>query len=323
MLNSQQLSKFIDKLKNYYDIVGPVQKKESAELFVDTISDFKELYWSDQVPFYPFKKYFLNQSEDMINYQNKRVRKILSTEKPTAILGMGVLDLRALGMWDLVFTHDFYYQQRRSKTLVIGASKIPVNKQEFKTFTEQFEENVLEHLNFDLFIEQRGSEYQLLVGSRLGQDVLDRADISDYEHVQFAGFIREEGKDAKMLDLYQKVKNSADAPVWEELGRRCYACGKCSLVCPTCYCFDFYDVVGLNHTKKIRQWGSCFYPEFSQVAGGNKFLDTISKRIFYWYYHKFVAIPEKYSVPGCVSCLRCVKVCPAKIDLRETLNSLR
>jgi ferredoxin len=324
MITHQQFLQFIKTLKISYDVVGPVQDKDSKEVFIRPIDRPEDINWSGKIPFYPFKKYFLKPDENLFTYRHRRLHEPLAhTERSVALLGLNILDLRALMMFDLIFERDSYYQQRRLKNLLIGVSSVSLSKSEYQVFTEKFEEDFLEHLHFDIFFEKQGANrYRVFTGSRMGQKILNILEVEDYEHVQFVGPIQEEGKDERMLKLYDKVKNSADSPVWREQAKRCYACGKCSLVCPTCYCFDFYDVKGLEGGKKIRQWGSCFYPEFSQIAGGHQFLDSIAKRLFYWYYHKFVAIPEKYSVPGCVSCLRCAKVCPAGIDIRKVLAAL-
>lgn len=324
MITHKQFLKFIKTLKIGYNVLGPVRDSDSDEVFIKPIDKPEDIDWSGKIPLYSFKKHFFKPTEKMFKYKGPKLEEVpVYTERSVAILGLNMLDLRALGMYNLIFKRDSYYQKRRLKNLLIGVSSVALSKNDYQIFAENFEKNILEHLHFDIFFEKQDeNRYRIFTGSRTGQKVLNICEINNYEHVQFAGPIREEGKDTRMLALYEKVKNSKDNPIWKELAEKCYACGKCSMVCPTCYCFDVYDIKELSGGKKIRQWGSCFYPEFSQIAGGHKFLDTIAKRMFYWYYHKFVAIPEKYSIPGCVSCLRCVKVCPAGIDIRKVLESL-
>ena len=41
-----------------------------------------------------------------------------------------------------------------------------------------------------------------------------------------------------MADLLAK---SYDSLLWQATAARCYSCGSCNLVCPTCYCFEMVE----------------------------------------------------------------------------------
>ena len=126
-----------------------------------------------------------------------------------------------------------------------------------------------------------------------------------------------------MQELEKVFKNSANHKLWDELEKICIACGKCSLVCPTCFCFDTRDAPKEKSISRRRVWGNCFYPEFTAIAGGQDYTDTVKKKIQFWYEHKFVRIPAEYRIPGCVSCNRCTKVCPVGIDIVKNINRLK
>ena len=111
---------------------------------------------------------------------------------------------------------------------------------------------------------------------------------------------------------------------------KCIECGKCSLVCPTCFCYEVFDQPELekNTGTRQRRWSSCFYADFSEVAGPEsdkmkpKFLKNTKHRIRFWYEHKFVRCPDQFSVSGCVGCGRCSKVCPVGIDIKKVLQEI-
>jgi formate hydrogenlyase subunit 6/NADH:ubiquinone oxidoreductase subunit I len=130
-------------------------------------------------------------------------------------------------------------------------------------------------------------------------------------------------KDEVVKNLQTLVGKSFDHPVWKVLNERCIACGKCSIACPTCYCFDLVDTAHPDGASRDRVWGDCFYSEFTRIAGNYIFLKNPAEKLFFWYTHKFSRVPAQTGFPGCVGCRRCYEVCPVFIDIEETLADLK
>lgn len=123
----------------------------------------------------------------------------------------------------------------------------------------------------------------------------------------------------RLKRVKKKMEKIFNKKLWHELGRKCIECGQCTMVCPTCFCFRFADKA---NRKRERIPDSCFYHDFSEIAGGYQFLNNTAKRIYFWYYHKFVRIPKEYNLAGCVECNRCSKVCPVGIEIKEVLKEI-
>jgi sulfhydrogenase subunit beta (sulfur reductase) len=126
---------------------------------------------------------------------------------------------------------------------------------------------------------------------------------------------------AKMPDIFDR---SLKSRVWDEIGERCLSCGNCTNVCPTCYCFDVVDEPALDLAtgRRFRVWDSCQNERFAKVAGGESFRKTRRARKKHRFYRKFRYPVDRYGKFFCTGCGRCTRTCMAKIDLKETLQTL-
>lgn len=320
-----QLNSLIKFLQKDYQIIGV--KKVGDFLDVAEIAEPKELSLELQLPFHGFKKYFLPEKEILFDYNKFKFKENLATSK-IAIVGINILDLKAILLYDQVFEKDPYYQARRRNILIIAHNFLP--SIESNIFEEKYEEDILEHLPFDIFLAGINQDkFEVFSGSSRGQKLLEKNKIADYRHIQFSGPIPEEGPNKLHKLIYDKFKSvgwrANDNKIWDELDKRCLECGKCAIICPTCYCFRLDDEPEIEPGKgqRARSWDACFYHEFSEVAGGAKFLKTTGERIRFWYWHKFVRNFEEFSFAGCIGCNRCSVVCPAKIEINKVLGEIK
>ncbi len=328
-MTSSDLKHFVQYLldKNYI-IYAPVKKQ--GRVLVEQIFESRNFTLVKERPLYPFKKYLLPTKQALFNFSENntfknyqgRDRGGKSRTIVQVLFGITVFDLRAVALLSQVFEKDSYFQDIISRTIFIGQSPVP----EETTFYEKYEENILEHFKFDIFIESRSDQkdFRIFTGSKHGQRMLNNFGYGDFEHIEYAGPLQEEGLSEFHKKLVGKVKLSYGSKIWKDLGKRCLGCDKCTLVCPTCFCFKIYDENNplTNSVRRIREWDSCFNSEFSEIAGGAKFLKTIQDRIYNWYDHKFVRIPREYNLPGCVGCGRCSEVCPAGINIKEVVGQI-
>ena len=130
--------------------------------------------------------------------------------------------------------------------------------------------------------------------------------------------------DFDVSELPSLLTSSYRSDVWEKLGERCLACGSCTMVCPTCTCFDVQDSVEFNLEDGVRcrVWDSCQLGLFATVAGGHNFRAQRSSRVRHRFLRKGKYQREAYGVAGCVGCGRCAAACLAHITPVDTFNTL-
>jgi len=322
-MKTEEWQKLVEYLLAHFDVYAPVNVVGRVK--VKKVDSFDEIDWSGTIPENTFKSVIFPPNELLAQYRRGEFKEVNPDTRPVALVGMNILDLEALGLFDQVFAKDPYYLERRRKMFILGFSNgIEDDYRRYRIFHHDNEENVLEHRNFDIFIERQKNNNDIIFsGSALGQQWLEKAKIDDFENIEFVGFVPEQGVPKKITELRGRVAESFDHAIWEELNKSCIACGRCTNACPTCFCYDTVDAHHRDGVDRSRQWSSCFMNDFSSIAGGREYLDTVKKKIYFWYYHKFVRIPDQFSYAGCVSCLRCFKVCPAGINIVKVLQRLK
>lgn len=327
-MKNKSINNFLHNLSQDYFLFAPQKLgddlKPGYELGIKEVKDIADIDWSGKVPYGNWKEVLLPHHERLFDIKKGRLIKVNSKYPLIACVAMHILDLKALTLFEQVFASDVYYQERRRNLLLIGYSTgLPDDYKKNKVFSHNWREDVLEHIVFDIFItRQLGGQLSFYSGSAKGQKILEKYGLKNYQHIEFAGPIAESGPDKRMTAIEKKMAESFNHPIWEELDKKCIACSKCTIACPTCFCFDLQDRNDPDDKSRSRKWSSCFNSDFTLVAGGQNDLETVKKKIFFWYFHKFVRIPKNYSLPGCVACNRCTLACPVGIDINKTIQAI-
>ena len=130
---------------------------------------------------------------------------------------------------------------------------------------------------------------------------------------------------ARLADLPKIINKQWESPVWDRHVERCFSCGSCNLVCPTCYCFDVLDDLNLDAKSgtRSRTWDGCMLNHFSVVAGDHNFRPHPASRQRHRVKRKFEYLPKRYGHgSACVGCARCGRQCTSGIDIYDIVNDL-
>jgi len=317
------------------EVVGP--KKKEIQYVFGPISSLDELELDYPTSILPPKKYFLPQWETLIKKRLKGEQAVVEPcveAYPRVLLGVHPCDIHAIALLDTIMQSgnpDPNYLEKRKRTTIIGVNCLkPCDEYSFCADMETVDVEE----GYDLFLTDLGDRYLVEIGTARGKDIADRSSLlpqatqEDFaektktDERKHASFHKKLSFDVKYLpDMLDRSWNSL---LWEATARRCLRCGRCNLVCSTCYCFDVKDDVALNLVEgdRKRVWDACMLDEFAAVAGGENFRPQQSQRLRHRMYRKGNYIQALFGKRGCVGCGRCDRTCPVKINSVEVYNQI-
>ncbi len=335
MISKEDFEAFVERLvkEDHREVVG-VQEKGDKFVF-DELKAAKDLRLDYDVTILPPKKYFMPQRETLVKYKVKDGHKAVNEITPRIILGIHPYDLEAIRQMDKVFSdtyEDKNYLKKREASVLVGVNIENVSEWCFagSMGTSTIEEH------YDLMLTDIGDKYAIEIGSEKGFELLDEADVMEASEDDISAVKKKkEGvkeKFEKKLDLPPEElpilleRSYGNTDFWKEHSEKCYSCGSCNLVCPTCYCFDVKDFneLTLDEGERIRQWDGCLLEEFAIVAGDENFRENRYQRYRHRFMRKGRYIHDRFGDIACVGCGRCGSHCvPDIADPTEIYNDLK
>jgi len=326
-------SDWVDRLIGAYRVVGP--KHKHGQYVFDELGsvDGLELHYPTSV--LPPKKYLVPQKEVLLNYHlDGSHLEIASKPEPTVILGIHTCDIHALKLFDTIFSQGFtdqHYQAHRDSVILVSMECLEMcgpNAYCRDMGTASATEG------FDLHMIDLGDVYAFNVGTQKGADLFkgfrQAFDAMESDVVQINQVFAKKWEafpyrlEFDVHEMPELLHESFNSELWDELGQKCLACGSCTQVCPTCYCFDVTDEVDLQmeEGQRIRRWDSCQIHEFAMVAGGHNFRERLALRQRHRFMRKGKYQMDAFDMVGCVGCGRCASACLAGITPIDVFNEL-
>ncbi|MFC1993312.1 4Fe-4S dicluster domain-containing protein [Chloroflexota bacterium] len=112
-----------------------------------------------------------------------------------------------------------------------------------------------------------------------------------------------------------------DEEYWERVAAKCISCGICTLLCPTCYCFDISDEMNKQQGIRFRCWDSCAFPIYTKMPMENPRAEKW-RRVRQKVCHKYEFYPMNFDVIACTGCGRCIRLCPVNWDITQVIESV-
>ena len=317
-------------------VIAPVQAKENP-----AVADYKEIrrFEDAAIGFLPrrsLKEFLLPQTEVLLRYRQHKgdvkLEEVPLTQPKQVILGAKPCDAAGMDILDKVMNWDYrdelWFARREATTIVsllcpcmdcscfcsaVGAG--PDSTRGSDVLLIPVEGGYLAQM-----VTEKG---EALFGAR-AKEVADNSLMAKAEELRQAAS-KKVAENLPLLpaELPDWLSRNFDHDYWETLALRCHGCGACASICPTCHCFDIVDERdGMAGGGRRRNWDSCQTGKFTVHTSGHNPRNTQDERYRQRIMHKFSIYPLRFGDVLCTGCGRCVRICPAGMNLPEVLGQL-
>jgi len=252
-----------------------------------------------------------------------------AVENKVAVLGARACDIAALYIQDKHFIQgsyqDPYYASRRQNLIIIAVNCTdPADT----CFCASTGDGPRAAYGYDIALTELEDGYIIESRSQFGAEIMQQIPIEPASRDQtyaaqgaIASAARQQTRRLPSRDLKKALFSNLDHAQWEDIAKRCLACGNCTSVCPTCFCHSETDQAQIDgkSSEHLRQWDSCFTSGHSYIHGITIRANT-AQRYRQWLTHKLGSWHDQYGRSGCVGCGRCISWCPVGIDITHEVS---
>lgn len=317
-------------------VIAPVQAKENP-----AATDYKQIQRFEDaalgfLPRRSLKEFLLPPSEVLLRFQQHKgevkLEEVPLTPPKQVILGAKPCDAAGLDILDKVMNWDYrdelWFARREATTIVsllcpgldcscfctaVGVG--PDSTRGSDVMLIPMEGGYLAHI-----VTEKG---EALFGAR-AQEVTDSGLMAKAEELRQAARKKvEQNLPVVPAEMPDWLANNFGHDYWQTVALRCHGCGACASICPTCHCFDIADERdGVQGGVRRRNWDSCQTGKFTVHASGHNPRNTQNERFRQRVMHKFSIYPLRFGDLLCTGCGRCVRICPAGMNLPEIVGQL-
>jgi sulfhydrogenase subunit beta (sulfur reductase) len=279
----------------------------------------------------PPKILLFPQTEEIISFRGKDITKVTEPSK-ILLFGIRACEMKAIQFVDRFMSRDDFidphYMSRREKltTMIIACHEPPSDT----CFCIDAGSVPYLETGFDVQLFDASHFYIAIAGSERGEEIVtnryfergDEGDKERLEEIKYKALHSQKNKPGIKKAIEILNENKPDEVFWERLADRCINCGGCVYVCPTCTCFNVYDLPSHGGYIRYRSWDACVHAGFTRETSGHNPRPTQGSRLARRNEHKLRFDIINFGESGCVGCGRCSDTCPVGLGTIEIIQEL-
>ncbi len=318
-------------------VIAPVRRTVQGRDFLEygPVENPEDIVLDGMLPVRPLKEFLFPPTEPLFRWRQDQSRidieEVPTQFAETVVVGAHPCDAAAMEIVDRVMDWDYrdeLWFGRRQATTVLTVACTQCDASCFCTAVGLSPRSAR---GADWLMLPSGSGFEVHVMTSKGEALLE-------DHKSLLPEVEAESGELPSADVENRVRENLelqpekirhwlethfDDPLWRRIALICHGCGACAFVCPTCHCFDIVDEPGnAGQGSRRRNWDACQPALFTLHGSGHNPRKDQTARYRQRIMHKFQIYPERFGEILCTGCGRCIRACPAGMDLAAILNEI-